>query len=76
MKYFLPSSALLKLYNSLIHSHFNYGLVVWGSTYPTYLIKPKLLQNKAIRIVASSHWLTGSKSLYIKTNILPLPKLF
>ena len=59
-----------------IHSHFNYGLAVWGSTYPTYLNKLKLLQNKAIRIVTSSQMSTSSKPLYIKSNILPLPKLF
>ena len=46
------------LYYLLIHSHFNYGLVVWRSTYPTYLNKLKLLQNKAIRIVTSSLWST------------------
>ena len=74
LKYFLPSSALLKLYYSLIHSHFNYGLFVWGSTYPTYLDKLKLLQNIAIRIVTSSHRSTNSRPLCIKTNILPLPK--
>ena len=76
LKYFLPSSALLKLYYALIHSHFNYGLAVWGTTYPTYLNKLKLLQNKAICIVTSSYMSTSSKPLYIKSNILPLPKLF
>ena len=76
LKYFLPSSALLKLYYALIHSHFNCGLAVWESTYPTYLNKLKLLQNKAIRIVISSHMSTSSKPLCIKSNILPLPKLF
>ena len=75
-KYFLFSSVLLKLHYALIHSHFNYGLAVWGSTYPTYLNKLKLLQNKAIRIVTSSHMSTSSKLLYITSNILPLPKLF
>ena len=29
LKYFSPSSALLKLYYLLIHSYFNYGFVVW-----------------------------------------------
>ena len=47
-----------------------------GSTYLTYLNKLKLLQNKAIRIVTFSHMSTSSKPLYIKSNILPLPKLF
>ena len=76
LKYFLPSSALLKVYHSLIYTHFNYGLAVLGSTYSTYLNKLKLLQNKAIRIVTSSHMSISSKPLNIKTNILPLPKLF
>ena len=64
LNYFLPSLALLKLYYSLIHSHFNYGLAVRGSTYPTYLNKLKLLQNKAICIVTFSHMSTSSKPLY------------
>ena len=59
LKYFLSSSALFKLYYALIHSHFNYGLAVWGSTYPTYFNKLKLLQNKGIRIVISSHMSTS-----------------
>ena len=66
----------MKLYYALIHSHFNYGFAVWGSTYPTYLNKLKLLENKAIRIVTFSQMSTSSKPLYIKSNILPLPKLF
>ena len=65
LKFVLPSLALLKLYDSLIHSHFNYGLVVWGSTYPTHLNKLKLLHNKAICIVTSSRRSTSSKPLYI-----------
>ena len=76
LKYFLPSSELLKLYYSLIYSHSNYGHAVWGSTCPTYSNKLKLLQNKTIRIVTFSHMLNSSKPLYIKTNILPLRKLF
>ena len=69
LKYFLPSSALLKLYYALIHFHFNYSLAVWGSTYPTYLNKLKLLQNKAIRIVTSSQMSTSSKPLHILNQI-------
>ena len=66
----------MKLYYAPIHSHFNYGLAVCGSIYPTCLNELKLLQNKAIRIITSSHMSTSSKPLYIKSNILPLPKLF
>ena len=68
LKYFLLSSALLKLYYALIYSHFNYGLAVWGSTYPTYLNKLKLLQNKTIRIVTSSICQLA-RNLYILNQI-------
>jgi len=32
LKQFLPSSILLCVYYSLVHSHLMYGLIVWGST--------------------------------------------
>ena len=50
----LPPNALLTLYHSLAHVHMIYELPVWGTTFPTYLIKLKKLQNKAIRIITKS----------------------
>ena len=47
-----------------------------GSTYPTYLNKLKLLQNKAIHIATPSYSSTCFKPPFIKTNVLPLPKPF
>jgi len=32
LKYYLPEGALLKLYYSMVHSHLNYGLAIWGNT--------------------------------------------
>ena len=52
------------------------ALLFGAALNPTYLNKLKLLQNKANRIVTSSHWSTSSKLLYIKTNVLLFPKLF
>ena len=51
LKHYLNKPSLKKLYHSLISSHINYGLLVWGTTYPSYLTKLIKLQNKAIRIV-------------------------
>ena len=48
--YHLPPNALLTLYHSLVHVHLIYALPVWTTIFPTYLIKLKRLQNKAIRI--------------------------
>ena len=48
------SSTLLLLYHALVHPHLLYGLPIWGSTFKTYLNKPQILQNKAIRIITNS----------------------
>ena len=39
LKHYLNKPSLKKLYHFLISSHINYGLLVWGSTYPSYLTK-------------------------------------
>ena len=39
LKSFLPPSALLKLYYALVHPLLLYGLLVWGTTYTSYLAK-------------------------------------
>ena len=54
LRCFLPSSALINLYYSLIHSHLLYGLPVWASTYKTYLTKIRVLQNKAISLISET----------------------
>ena len=33
----LTSNAVLMLYYALIHSHLTYGILIWGSTYKSYL---------------------------------------
>ena len=39
LKCYLPPSAPLKLYYALVHPHLLYGLLVWGTTYTSYLAK-------------------------------------
>ena len=53
LSYHLPPNALLTLYHSLVHVHLMYALPVWATTFPTYLIKLKKSQNKAIRIITT-----------------------
>ena len=68
LKYFLPQDALLKLYYALIHSHLNYGILAWGNTYHSYLLKLMRLQNKAIRVVTCSGWNNSAFPLFKKTK--------
>ena len=51
LKAVLPREALCKIYFALFHPHLLYRLVVWGSTFPTYMSKLESLQNKAVKII-------------------------
>ena len=51
LKAVLPREVLCKIYFALFHPHLLYGLMVWGSTFPTYMIKLESLQNKAVKII-------------------------
>ena len=61
LKYFFSTCAPLKLYYAFVHLQVLNTLVVWGSTYPTYLKNLSVLQNKAV-------WLLGGAP--IKTMLL------
>ena len=39
LKHCLPKSALIALYYGMVFPHPLYGIIIWGSTYPTYLNK-------------------------------------
>ena len=76
LRYFLPSSTLINLYYSLIHSHLLYGLPVWASTYKTYLTKIRVLQNKAISIISETLYKERISPYYYKLQILKLDDLY
>ena len=67
LKFVLPKDALLKLCYALFHPHLLYGLVTWGSTYPTYLIKISTLQNKVVKLVGDGPFKT--KLPHFTTNL-------
>ena len=76
LKPILPQSALLKLYYSLIHPYLIYGIIVWGSTFPTYLRKLSILQNKAVKLIGDGNYSEKATPFYIKLKILKIPELF
>ena len=57
IKNFVPIDTLTLLYNSLILSNIQYGIVIWGLTFDTHLNPILTLQKKALRITTSSHLL-------------------
>ena len=53
IKTFVPKICLRFIYLAQIHSHLNYGILLWGFE----LKKLSILQKKAIRLVSNSHFL-------------------
>jgi hypothetical protein len=68
LKHFLPLNIKTILYNSLILSHLNYCLLVWG--YSNTRIKK--LQKRAIRIISVSKYNAHTEQLFRKLNLLKI----
>ena len=72
LKSYIPKSCLKILYNSLFHSHLNYGILLWGHKIDR--IVP--LQKKALRIISLSHFLSHTDPLFKNENILKVYDIF
>lgn len=68
MKHFLPLPTKKLIYNSLIASHINYGILVWGYT----LGRLEKLQKKAVRIITLSKYNAHSEPILKKLKLLKL----
>ena len=76
LKLVLLKDALIKLYYALFHPHLLYGLVIRGSTFPTYLMKISTLQNKVVKLVGNGAFQDRDIPFYYKLNILKLTDLY
>ena len=71
-KKFLPSSVLLKIYNSLILSRINYGILCWGFENKRIY----KLQKKAIRIICKTKYIAHTDPLFSKLNTLKVKDIY
>ena len=71
LKHILPTFTMKTLYESLISSHLNYGILAWGSN-NTRLYK---LQKKAIRTVANAKYNAHTEPLFKLFGFLKLPDI-
>ena len=71
LKNFLPTNVLRTIYNSLIHSYINYGIVIWGWQ-ANNIFK---LQKRAIRTVSKTNYTAHTSPLFRYLKILKLPDI-
>ena len=75
-KHVLSTSQLKTLYYSMVHSHLEYGLLLWGAALKTYLKPLEIIQRKSIRLIANSNYNANTKPLFKEFNILTLCDLY
>ena len=72
LKNVFPENVLFVLYNSLIVSYMNYGLLLWG----IHSHKLELLQKKLLRLMTNSNYLAHTTPLLIKHGLLNVRDMY
>ena len=72
----LPLYVLLCLYNALFLSFLQYGLIVWGQTFASYIDPIFKLQKKAVRAISFQPRLSPSFPIFKDLKLLKLSEIF
>lgn len=75
IRHYLKIPELVRMYNSLIYPHILYGIETYANTFPSYLSKLNVINNKLLRVIQSKNIRTPIAYLYREVNILPINKL-
>ena len=76
LRYYTNIKTLLQVYDSLIGSRLNYGLIVWGSAGKTALQPIRVLQNRAIRMISRAPRFRRLDNDYLNLRILKLDDMY
>ena len=72
LKRVVPMQVKLALYNSLVLSHINYGLLAWGHVQERIF----KLQKKSVRIITCSKYNAHSMPIFKKLKMLKLEDIY
>ena len=75
LKPYVPMNVLKCVYFAFVHSHLQYGQLIWSATYKTHLSKLQRMQNKAVKIASGSGWSEKAEPYYLNLNVLKLHEL-
>ena len=70
VKHVLPKSTLFTLYSTLVHSHINYGLLIWGSS--PLISKIMKMQKRCIRTINAKSYNCHTEPLFKTCKILKI----
>ena len=75
-RHLLPTDVLVSFYYSLFASFLQYGIVVWGFTYDTYIKPIFILHKKVVRAIVFKNLSAPPAPVFLTLRILKLQDLF
>ena len=76
MKHFFPGPVLDSLYNTLVVSYINYGILAWGGSSSKNFNRLLLLQKRTLRIINFSEFNAHTDPLFLKHKTLKLKDIY
>ena len=76
IKYLIPKETMKTLYYSLVQSHLEYGITIWGDARKSIINELIILQKKAIRIINRANYQEHTDPLFKNNKILKLNDLY
>lgn len=76
IKHFVPASVLDSLYNTMIVSYLNYGILAWGCSSNNKLNRILLLQKRALRMINSANCYSHANPFFSKHRTLKVKDIY
>ena len=70
VKNMLLNFILRQIYYTMVQPYLTYGIILWGSTYQSYLKRTVILHKKAIRYMHKAHYNAHTRPLFYASNVL------
>lgn len=76
LKDFCPRETMRLLYFALVQSRLEYGIIIWGGAYETYMNLVYLQQKHVVRLISGKGKYEHSMPLFLAQKILPIKYIF